>query len=222
MYEERSLGQALKEYYRQVLYHSFIAAQAILFMGLPLVPFFIPEYQKMAPLPWFWYALPIAVQCLVLFLPAWLKRRTGSGWFLSIYLLSACYLALVLYPAAYYLTPGKSSQDVVQAVKTHLPKGKELYQYKVSLYGVDFYTGMRTPIVDDLGELKFGADKLSEAEKKRYFPTAAQFVEDVRRGEGRYCITEGRGHVEGLKKQVPAMKILWDNGKFYMLYLTRP
>lgn len=222
VYEERSLGQSFIWQKTHMLYHLPIIAQAVLFMGLPVVPFFIPEYQKMAPLPWFWYALPMAVPVLILFLPPWLKQRVKSGWFLSLYLLGAVYLALILYPAAYYLTPGKSSQDVVQAVKKILPQGAELYQYKISLYGVDFYTGMRTPIVDDLGELKFGADKLSPGEKRRYFPTAAQFVEDVRNGKSRYCITEGLGHVEGLRKQVPAMKILWDNGKFYMLYLTGP
>jgi hypothetical protein len=74
--------------------------------------------------------------------------------------------------------------------------------------------------VDDLGELKFGVEKLSPDERDRYFPSAARFVEEVRQGKGRYCITEGIGHVEGLRKQVPAMKVLWDNGKFYMVYVS--
>jgi hypothetical protein len=72
----------------------------------------------------------MAVSMLILFLPSWVRRRTGGGWFLSVYLFTAVYLALILYPAAYYLTPGKSSQDVVRAVKRHLPPGEDLYQYK--------------------------------------------------------------------------------------------
>ena len=219
IYEERALGHTGAAWRRQMPYYFPIVLQAILLMCLPLVPFFVPEYQKMAPLPWFWYVLPMVAQVLVILLPPWLKRRTAGGWFLSVYLLSAVYLASVLYPAGYYLTPGKSSRDVVQAMERYLPSGEELYQYKINLYGIDFYTGMRTPIVDDLGELKFGAEKLFPKEKERYFPTAAQFVDDVHRGKGRYCITEGLGHVEGLKKQVPVMKVLWDNGKFYMVYV---
>ena len=101
-----------------------------------------------------------------------------------------------------------------------MPKGETLYQYKISLYALDFHTGMRTPIVDDLGELKFGAERIPPEERRRYFPVAAEFVKDIRAGQGRYCITEGTGHVEGLKKQIPHVKVLWNNGKFYMLYLA--
>jgi len=47
------------------------------------------------------------------------------------------------------------------------------------MYGIDFYTGRKTPIVEDLGELRFGAERLAPAERARRFPTDGEFIRDV-------------------------------------------
>ena len=219
-YEERSMANVGWGMAGKLWRHGPIVLQTLAFCILPLVPLAIPEYIAIGRPSWIWFALPIGIQIAMLLVPAWLKGRVLSGWFLSIYLLFACYMGVVLYPAAHYLSPGKSSQDIVRAVKTYLPKGETLYQYKISMYGVDYYTGQRTPIVDEIGELKFGSDRISAEQRRRYFPTAQEFSQEIKSGTERYCITEGKGHVEGLKKQVPVVRVLWDNGKFYMLHLA--
>lgn len=218
-YEERSRSSEGKGTKRQIFLNIPIVLQSILFSGIVFVPLFIPEYQKIGHPAWLWFAGPVAVQILIIVLPGLAKGRIVSGWFFPVYLLFALYMAIILFPMTHYLSPGKSSRDIIAAVKTYLPKGEPLYQYKISMYAVDFHTGMRTPIVDDIGELKFGADRISSEQRRRYFPTAEEFSANIRQGKGKYCITEGIGHVEGLQKQVPHVKILWNNGKFYMLYL---
>ncbi|MDD5169318.1 MAG: glycosyltransferase family 39 protein [Syntrophales bacterium] len=219
-YEERSLSRAGWNIKDQLLSYPAIILQFIAFCAVALAPLAIDEYRRIGHPLWLWFAVPVGIQVLTLFVPALMKGKIASGWFLSLYFLFACYMALILFPAAHYLSPGKSSSDIVKAVGTYLPKGETLYQYKISMYGVDFTTGMRTPIVDEIGELKFGVDRLSPEERRRWFPTAQEFSREIINGKGRYCITEGMGHVDGLKKQVPAVRVLWDNGKFYMLHLT--
>ncbi|MDQ5987954.1 MAG: Undecaprenyl phosphate-alpha-4-amino-4-deoxy-L-arabinose arabinosyl transferase [Syntrophus sp. SKADARSKE-3] len=218
-YEARSLKNQYAGIMERILSNMPIVLQSLLFALVVFVPYFIPEYEKMGHPSKLWVAGPIIVQALILLVPLFMKGRVASGWFFSVYFLSAVYLALILFPVSHYLTPGKSSLDIVRAMKTNLPKGEVLYQYKITMYGIDFYSGMRTPIVDDMGELKYGAEHLPEKERRRYFPTAAEFTKDIREGKERYCITEGMGHVEGLKTQVRNVRILWDNNKFYLLHL---
>ena len=97
---------------------------------------------------------PILIQILILFVPDRIRARFGKGWFVTLYLLFAVFLGSVTFPVVQYLTPYKSAWPLSQAVKTHLPADATLYQFGISLYGIDFYTGMRTPIVDDIGEVR--------------------------------------------------------------------
>jgi hypothetical protein len=39
----------------------------------------------------------------------------------------------------------------------------------MSLYGIDVYTGMRTPIVDDIGEVTYGSKQIHREEREAYF-----------------------------------------------------
>jgi hypothetical protein len=187
--------------------------------------------------------------------PEILRRRINAGWFATVYILFAVYLASLLYPVSHYLTPGKSALDVVRAIRVHVPAGAEVYQYRSTMYGIDFYTGRNTPVVEDLGELKFGADRIDEQERERRFPTEDQFVRAVKRaaekttasgaaltstgmtgpaasipttakavsvargGGHSFAVTEGRGHVETLRRSFPEAGVVWNNGKFYLLAL---
>ena len=53
--------------------------------------------------------LPFVMQVLILFLPDWIRRKTGRGWFASIYLLFALFLVSVTLPVAQYISPYKSA-----------------------------------------------------------------------------------------------------------------
>jgi len=198
-----------------------VVLQAFLLAVLVFVPFFIPEYRKMGSPHGIVFLIPVIMPILLLFVPDWFEGKTAGGRFLSVYLLGAIFLAGILFPFAHYLGPGKSAQDMVKAIATHLPPGETLYQYQDCFYGIDYYTGRRTAVVGDPGEMAFGVARIAEGERRRYFPTTAEFVEDVHRGHIRYCIAEGQGHVTGLRRQIPVVRVLWENGKFYMLYLAK-
>lgn len=139
---------------------------------------------------------------------------------MSTYLLFSLFLASITFPAAQYLAPYKSAWQISEAVKTHLPAGTMLYQYGISLYGVDFYTGMRTPIVDDIGEVGYGSEKLPREERERYFLYSDSFFKLVKEKKGIYCITERGERMERLKKEVPALMVLWHNDFYYLIKLT--
>jgi 4-amino-4-deoxy-L-arabinose transferase-like glycosyltransferase len=235
--------------------------QALALAGLTAVPLFVEEYRRLGPpggCP-LWLVLPVLPAAALAVVPELLRRQGRNGWFAAIYLLFALYLATLLMPLSHYLTPGKSALDVVRAVRAHVPATAVLYQYRMTMYGIDFYTGRKTPIVEDLGELRFGAERLAPAERARRFPTDADFARAVTSrwsgadavsppaastgeqggrgaagkpaaaeggataatGEASFAVTEGRGNVATLQRSFPAARVVWDNGKFYLLSLPR-
>lgn len=198
--------------------------QSLALGGLMLVPLFVPEYRKNGPPGgcWLWLAIPVIVAAAILCLPEILRKRAKYAWFTPVYILFAIYLVSLLFPLSHYLTPGKSALDVVRAIRVHVPAGAEVYQYRSTMYGIDFYTGRNTPIVEDLGELKYGADRIVPRERERRFPTEAEFVGAVKMaapGRQSFAVTEGKGHVGTLRRSFPEARIIWDNGKFYLLAL---
>ena len=154
--------------------------QAVLFMAVLFVPLFLRKYRVAWDSWWPWIAVPFLIQILIIFLPDRIRRRTGRGWFATIYLLFALFLVSVTLPVAQYLAPYKSAYPLSQAIRKHVPADAMLYQYGMSLYGVDFYTGKRTPIVDDIGEVRYGSEQLPAAERERYFLTSDSFFRLVR------------------------------------------
>jgi len=218
--------------------------------GLMLAPLFVREYREIVPPGgcWLWLVIPAIVAAAILFIPETLRRKAKTGWFASIYILFALYLVSLLFPLSHYLTPGKSALDVARAIRAHVPADAVVYQYRSNMYGIDFYTGRNTPIVEDLGELKYGADRINPQEREGRFPTEDQFVRAVKKAAsgaallaggkaekvisppptpGRapavapgglsFAVTEGKGHVETLRRSFSEARIVWTNGKFYLL-----
>jgi 4-amino-4-deoxy-L-arabinose transferase-like glycosyltransferase len=200
-------------------YRVTVILQALLFTAILLAPLLPHDYQVDPGSWWPWMVFPILIQIMILFVPDRVRSRTGKGWFLTIYFLFAAFLFLVTFPVAQYLTPYKSAWPLSQAVKTHLPAGATLYQYGMSLYGIDFYTGLRTPIVDDIGEVGYGSEQLPKEERERYFLSSASFFRLFHEKEGVYCATEGSEKMAILKKEVPALTVLWHNDVYYLLKL---
>jgi hypothetical protein len=100
-----------------------------------------------------------------------------------------------------------------------LPPNQELYQFRTSLYGIDFYNQIRTPLVDRVGELKYGVGQLPPDERFRYFLSHEEFIKRCKENGGLYCVTRYKEDVEELKKRVSVLEVLWDNGVFYLLRL---
>ncbi len=208
------------------IYQIPIMLQAVLFMAILFAPPLLKSTEISPKLvmthseSWFYLiGLPLVALISMTFLPGWLRRKKKGNWFLTIYFLSALLFSSLIFPARDFLTPYKSAYPVAQAVQKLLPPGQELYQFRIALYGIDFYNKIRTPIVDDFGELGFGISKLSEAERKHYFLSSAQFYDLCRIKKEVYCITKYRERLQELKKELPNSEILWDNDSFFFVRL---
>jgi 4-amino-4-deoxy-L-arabinose transferase-like glycosyltransferase len=195
--------------------------QAVLFMAVLVGPVFLQERGVAWGNWWPWIAFPFLIQLLIAFLPDRIRKKTGRGWFASIYLLFALFLMSLTLPVTQYLAPYKSAYPLSQAIRKNLPENATLYQYGMSLYGIDFYTGKRTPIVDDIGEVRYGSEQLPTAEMERYFLTSESFFRLVQATDGIYCATQNDEKLERLKKEIPALRVLWHNEAYSLIQLRR-
>ena len=202
-------------------YRMAVILQTLLLAALLLAPLFPHKYQLAWDNWWPWIAFPMLMLLLTLFLPDLIRKRTGRGRLPTFYLLFALFLASVALPAARYMTPYKSALPLSRAIQERVPEGAAVYQYGISLYGIDFYTGMRTPIVDDIGEVRYGSEKLPRVEKERYFLTSDSFFRLVRENDGIYCATKKGECLERLKKEVPGLQVLWHNDAYFLVQLKR-
>jgi hypothetical protein len=197
-----------------------------MFIAIILSPFFIKsvelnKYVENSHIEKWWWLLilPILFQVMMIFLPNLVKRRWRRGWFLTITILSALFLISIHFPISRLLTPSRSAYPVSQAIRTLLPPNQELYQFRMSLYGIDFYNHIKTPMVDRVGELKYGVDQLPPDERPHYFLFQDEFTKRCKENGDIYCVTRYKENVEALKSRVSTLDVLWDNGVFYLLRL---
>jgi len=196
-----------------------VLLQSAVLMIAVFVPLYIRERDvKLAD--WLPYVLlPVVLLTLMIFLPRVAGRKWNGEWFLSVYLLAALFWGSIVFPASYLLTPWKTSYPIVQAIQKVLPPGEMLYQYDGVLYGIEFYTKIRTPIVDDFGELVPGIAHLQPGEKARYFLSSREFFDLCREKGVCYCVTADQKRLDRLRKEIKDVDVLWENGTYYLLRL---
>jgi len=224
VYPERGRGS-------RVLYNLPIILQSLLFIAMLIVPYLI-RFLKLGiefgidwaniryEYGWRLIALPILLQVMILFLPALVHQRWRKSWFLTVYTLSALFLVSMHFPVAHFLTPYKSAYSVSKAIHALVPPDRELFQFRTSLYGIDFYNKIRTPLVDVCGELEFGYIQLCPDERSHYlYLLPEKFYRRCKEGGDIYCVTRHKKNVEELKRRVSTLQVLWDNGEFYLLRL---
>jgi len=224
-YEDRNISPE-EGWGRRCLHNLPIILQSFMFIAIILSPFLtknvkLIEYLENSHIEKWWWLLilPIFFQVMMIFLPALVQRKWGKGWFLTITILSTLFLISIHFPISRLLTPFRSAYPVSQAIRTLLPPNQELFQYRMSLYGIDFYNHIRTPLVHSGGELKYGFDKLPSDERFRYRLSPEEFFNRCEENGDIYCVTRYKETVEALKSGVSALEVLWDNGVFYLLRL---
>jgi 4-amino-4-deoxy-L-arabinose transferase-like glycosyltransferase len=224
LYEERNI-RFEKGGARRLLYDLPIILQSLIFITALISPSFV-KYLKPGKdwgnihfeNGWQLIVLPILFQVMIMFLPALVKQRWRRGWFLTSYTLSVLFLVSMFFPMAHFLTSYKSAYPVSKAIHTLLPPNQELFQFRISLYGIDFYNKIRTPMIDPSGELEFGFNQLPREEKRHYYLSCEEFNQRCKEEGEVYCVTRHRNMKE-LKIMVPTLEVLWDNGEFYLLRL---
>jgi len=196
-----------------------VVIQSLLFLILLLLPPLLKEYAVPLREWWPFVILPILVLILTPLLTDRVCSRWRTGRFLTIYLLSALFLGSIVFPLSRYLAPYKSSLPVAQAIKQYLPANEELYQYRIYLRGIHYYSKIRTPIVGRPDELATGRDRLPPEEKARYFLLVDKFDQICKEKGELYCVTKGDDKFEELKKKTPHLRVIWKNSAFYLLHL---
>lgn len=202
----------------RIMYFLPVILQSLLFVVVLLVPSFLKEHGIPFYKWWPWVIVPILLSIAIMILPDLVRKKWGRGWFITIYAISFLFLSLLIFPMSRFLTPYKSAYPVAKAMKEHVPAERELYQYGMSLYGIDFYTRTRTPIVDDIGELRPGVEKLPPEERVHYFLTSHEFFRLYQEKKDIFCVTEHE-NVEKLRKKVNFLNVLWNNDNYYILHL---
>lgn len=230
------IGHMLRDYdclspSSETRFRSFlpVALQSLLFIVLFSLPLLLHDRLQIGgdlsivhPQQWARLIVPpILIQIMLIFVPDIVRNRCQRGWFITIYLLAGLFLLSILPCASAFLTPYKSSYSVSQEVKRIVPADRELYQYKIFLYGIATYNEMRTPVVEDFGELGYGMQFLSPKEREHYFLSVEQFKARVNQEGIIYCLTEYKDHLDELKKMFPNLKVLWSNGAYYLMKLER-
>ncbi|HEY9160298.1 MAG TPA: glycosyltransferase family 39 protein [Desulfomonilia bacterium] len=186
---------------------------------------FLPLFDKGSLISmsrWLPYVIvPVIMLLCLTFLPSMVRKRLRQGWFFSIYIFSAVFFLSLLVPAAKYVTPYKSALPIVEAIREHVPEGSVPVQFKMSNYGIDFYTRMKTPVVDDYGELDYGVAKLSNEEKIRRFPSSRDFFEQYKKSGEEWCVTDDIYKVDILKEKSPAAEVLWQNREYFLIHMKK-
>jgi len=201
--------------------------QSLLFIALLLLPIFLHDGSRfggdlsiMLPRQWAWLIiLPIFSQMMLAFVPNMVKNIYHRGWFVTIYILSGLFLISIIPSVSAFLIPYKSTYPASQAIKTLLPADRELYQYKIFLYGIATYNEIRTPVVGDFGELSYGMKFLPPEERDHYFLSVEQFKIRLDQEGTIYCLTEYRDRFDELKIMFPNLEVLWSNGAYYLMKL---
>jgi 4-amino-4-deoxy-L-arabinose transferase-like glycosyltransferase len=197
-----------------------VILQSVLFMAVLLAPIFLEPHRVEWAAWWPWIVIPFILLFLIMFVPDLIKIKFGKGRFAVSYVIFALFLVSVSFSVGRYISPYKSAYPISQAIKNLLPAGAIPYQYGMSLYGIDFYTRMRTPIVDDIGEVRYGSEQLPRQEREKYFLTSSSFFTLVKQKTEIYCATESGEKLERLKKEIPALRVLWHNDAYYLLRLN--
>jgi 4-amino-4-deoxy-L-arabinose transferase-like glycosyltransferase len=209
----------------KIIFRAVIIIQSLiliiaLFLPLLLQKYSDPEKGLVVMISNYWLlyiVLPVIALIMMTFLPDLIFRKFRKGWFLSIYILSALFLGSILFPLNDFLSPYRSAEVAREAIARYVPVEQDLYQYRVNFYGIDFYNKIRTPIVEDFGELSEGIVKLASEEKKRYFLSVNEFFALCRQQKEIYCITQHRERLKEIEANVSKVDMLWDNGAFYLL-----
>ena len=226
-YEEDNYSE--ESMVRKIVFRTAVIIQSLLVSIALLLP---PIFQKYSDAEkglvimisnywWLYISLPVVALIMMTFLPDLIFRKFRKGWVFSFYILSALFLGSMLFPLNDFLAPYRSAKVVSGAIARYVPVGQDLYQYRVNFYGIDFYNKIRTPIVEDFGELSEGIVKLAPEEKKRYFLSANEFFELCAQKKDIYCITQHQERLREIRTKMPKVDVLWDNGAFYLLRIRK-
>ena len=100
-------------------------------------------------------------------MPLFVRRLSAERVVYLSFLLLALFLTSLNRPAAAYLGQYKSVKNLSSVLSASLREGDVVAQYQTYRQGIPFYTKRRCVLVNEMGELEFGA--VRAADRKAFF-----------------------------------------------------
>jgi 4-amino-4-deoxy-L-arabinose transferase-like glycosyltransferase len=150
-----------------------LALAATLAAGIVL----FPPYTRHVIEPSRWVllcALPAALILAWGVVPLFIRRLSAERVVYLSFLLLALFLTSINRPAAAYLGQYKSVKTLSSVLSASLREGDVVAQYHTYRQGLPFYTKRRCVLVNEVGELEFGADRA--ADRDTFFLDDAAFL----------------------------------------------
>jgi len=179
--------------------------------GFAAAILFFPPFTKHPLALGGWVPLTVLPAALVL---AWgavplFVRRLGAERvvFLS-FLLLALFLTSLNRPAAAFLENYKSVKGLANVLNSAVRPGDVVAQYETYRQGLPFYTKRRCMLVNEVGELEFGADRL--ADRSQWFLDESAFQRLWHSDRRVFCVLRGDRLAE-IRRKFPEHRLLYNS-----------
>ena len=182
-----------------------LALAAILAAAIVLFPQFTRhpiEPSRWVPLS----ALPAALILAWGGVPLFVRRLSAERVVYLSFLLLALFLTSLNRPAAEYLGNYKSVKKLSSVLSASLREGDVVAQYQTYRHGVPFYTKRRCVLVNEVGELKFGADRA--ADREEFFLDDAAFLALWNSPVRVFCVFQ-RNRLPFIREKFPGHRLLY-------------
>ncbi|MFA6147679.1 MAG: glycosyltransferase family 39 protein [bacterium] len=182
-----------------------LAMAAILSAGILL----FPPFTKHAVEPSRWVplcALPVGMLLAWGAMPLFVRRLSAERVVYLSFLLLALFLTSLARPAAEYLGNYKSVKNLSSVLNASLREGDVVAQYRMYRQGLPFYTKRRCVLVNEVGELEFGADRAPD--RKTFFLDDAAFLALWNSPARVFCLGR-RENLPAFQKKFPGHRLLY-------------
>jgi hypothetical protein len=170
---------------------------------------FFPSFTRHAIEPSRWIplcALPAALILAWGAMPLFIRRLSAERVVYLSFLLLALFLTSLNRPAAEYLGNYKSVKKLSSVLSASLREGDVVAQYQTYRQGLPFYTKRRYILVNEVGELAFGAERA--ADRERFFLDDAAFLALWNSPARVFCVGRSNNLQEFLRK-FPGHRLLY-------------
>jgi len=163
-------------------------------------------------------ALPVLLILLWGAIPLFLRRLGAERVVLLSFLVLALFLTSLNRPAGTYIGSYKSVKEMARVLSSSLRPGDVVAQYANYEQGISFYTKRRCVLVEEVGEMEFGADRAKD--RADYFLGSADFRRLWESGARVFCVFK-RDAMPLIREKFPSHRLLYrsDAG---ILIVNRP
>ena len=171
---------------------------------------FFPPFTKHQVLLGEWVpstAFPAALILLWGVVPLFVRRLGAERVVLLSFLLLALFLTALNRPAAQYLSGYKSVKQLAGVLNASLREGDVVAQYGLYQQGLPFYTKRRCILVNEVGELEFGAERAPD--RGKWFLDDRTFLPLWNSDRRVFCLFK-RDTLKLIRKKFPVHRLLYN------------